>query len=154
MDVSVEEGGVPMSKWLLTALRWLSEAWELRSHSGRTRQARGWVAECQRPVAVWLPPGDCRTVGLYPKDILTTTPPLGPEQAPFRPALTREPGEIPGQSIGLSKPCLRTKEVKATNTQQTSAWVWHEGPDAIQEFALRGRNRPGDEGPSCEASAH
>lgn len=103
---------------------------------GGHQAARGWVAECQKPAAEWLPRGDCRTVGLHPKDILTTPPPLGPEQAPFRPALTREPGEIPSQSPGLSKPCLMTKEVKATNTQQTFAWVCHEGPDAIQEFAL------------------
>lgn len=104
MDVSVEQGGVPMSKWLLMTLQWLSEAWELRSYSGGTRQARGWVAECQKPAAAWLPCGDCRTVGLHPKDILTTTALLGPEQAPFRPALTREPGELPSQSTGLSKP--------------------------------------------------
>lgn len=56
-------------------------------------------------------------MGLHPKDILTTTALLGPEQAPFRPALTREPGELPSQSTGLSKPS-RTKEVKATNASK------------------------------------
>lgn len=43
---------------------------------------------------------------------------------------------MPSQPAGLSEPHLRTKEVKATNTQQTITWVCHEGPDAVQELAL------------------
>lgn len=29
---------MPMSKWLLMTFQWLSEAWELRSHLGGTKQ--------------------------------------------------------------------------------------------------------------------
>lgn len=109
---------MPMSKWLLMTLQWLSEAWELRSHLGATKQLGDGLQSAKSQQQNGCHIG---TTGLHPKDILTTPPPLGPEQAPFRPALTREPGEIPSQSPDLSKPCLMTKKVKATNAQQTFA---------------------------------
>ena len=66
---------------------------------------------------------------------------------------------MPSQPAGLSEFHPRTKkEVKAANAQQTLAWVCHKGPDAIQELALTGKNRPGCEGrglrnPQCPKEA-